>query len=160
MPFSGNSWDGSKMVPYREALGAVRARHELRACTGQPADTARVWRVPGWAGRVGFVASMTRPFCGGCNRLRLTATGSLQLCLFGSPGVSLRDAARSGASDDDLRALVRAALPHKKAAHAGKRGPRYASRRTPGPLSPPAPLSAGMSSLARSPARPMVLIGG
>ncbi|XP_022835529.1 molybdenum cofactor biosynthesis protein 1 [Spodoptera litura] len=72
MPFSGNRWDDSKLVPYRAALAAARARH---------------------------------------------------VCLFGAAEVSLRDAARAGASDAALTALVRAALRNKKARHAGTCSP-------------------------------------
>ena len=62
---------------------------------------------------------MTAPFCAGCNRLRVTADGALQTCLFGAPAFSLRDAMREGADDAELLAGVRQALAGKHAAHAG-----------------------------------------
>ncbi len=62
---------------------------------------------------------MTHAFCGDCNRLRLLADGSLKVCLFGANEVSLRDAMRGGATDDDLAAVISAAVDRKKAAHAG-----------------------------------------
>lgn len=147
MPFSGNGWDDSRMVPQREALQAVRARHA--ALQPQPPrlhDTATVWRVPGYAGSVGFISSMTQNFCSSCNRLRITADGNLKVCLFGAAEVSLRAALRgeageageAGAPADDaaLRRLVRAALQRKRPRHAG------------------------MDNLARMDNRPMILIGG
>ncbi|CAH2047597.1 unnamed protein product, partial [Iphiclides podalirius] len=122
MPFSGNRWDDSVMVPHDEALQAVRKRYprlapaKLRKC-----DTAMVWQVEGHLGSVGFISSMTRPFCSTCNRLRLTADGNLKVCLFGSSEVSLAAAIREGAVDSELRTLVRAALRNKKPQHAGYR---------------------------------------
>ncbi|XP_026744494.1 molybdenum cofactor biosynthesis protein 1 [Trichoplusia ni] len=120
MPFSGNKWDDSKLVPYREALRAVFQRHpHAEPAPPRENDTARVWRVPGYAGSVGFISSMTQHFCSTCNRLRLTADGNLKVCLFGAAEVSLRDQLRAGADDAELTALVRAALHNKKARHAG-----------------------------------------
>jgi hypothetical protein len=77
-----------------------------------------------------------RPPAADCNRLRVMADGNLKVCLFGASEVSLRDAMREGASDDDLRAIVSAAVDRKKAAHAG------------------------MFELAAAPNRAMVKIGG
>ncbi|CAH1636263.1 unnamed protein product [Spodoptera littoralis] len=120
MPFSGNRWDDSKLVPYRAALAAARARHELAPAAARPHDTATLWRAAGARGAVGFISSMTQHFCSSCNRLRLTADGNLKVCLFGAAEVSLRDAARAGASDAALTGLVRAALRNKKARHAAR----------------------------------------
>ena len=75
--------------------------------------------MPDAQGSVSFIASMTQPFCGGCNRVRLTADGALKVCLFGEAEVSLRDAMRDGASDEELVALIANALDGKHAAHAG-----------------------------------------
>ena len=65
---------------------------------------------------------MTDHFCGGCNRVRVTADGSLKTCLFGSDSVSLRDVLRGGASDADLAAAVHAALQKKHFRHGGHGG--------------------------------------
>lgn len=62
---------------------------------------------------------MSEHFCGTCNRLRITADGNLKVCLFGNREVSLRDALRSGCSEDDLLALIKAAVLRKKKHHAG-----------------------------------------
>ncbi|KOB64987.1 MoaC family, partial [Operophtera brumata] len=121
MPFMGNKWDDSQMIPYRTALRAVQTRHPgLEPALPRPNDTARVWRVPGYAGSVGFISSMTQHFCSSCNRLRLTADGNLKVCLFGAAEVSLRDALRGGAGADELLTLVRRALSNKKPSHAGE----------------------------------------
>ena len=101
-----------------------------------PNDTSKTYHVPGHRGTVGFITSMTEHFCEGCNRLRLTADGNLKVCLFGSAEVSLRDALRRGATDDDLLGIVSAAIGRKRARHAG------------------------MYNLAEMENRPMITIGG
>ena len=137
MPFDGNGWERSELLPWTETRAAIEAVHgPLRRLGDGPHATAMTFDRPGWRGRVGFVASMTAPFCAGCNRLRITADGNLKVCLFGSDEVSLRDALRGGATDADVLALVEAALAGKHAAHAG------------------------MDTLATSPNRPMIKIGG
>ena len=62
---------------------------------------------------------MTEHFCGDCNRIRLMADGNLKVCLFDQGEVSLRDAMRGGASDDELMGVVGKAVGNKKAKHAG-----------------------------------------
>ena len=120
MPFAGNGWDRAELVPYAETRARIEDAHgPLRPLSDGPHATAVTFDRPGWRGRVGFVASMTAPFCAGCNRLRVLADGALKVCLFGRAEVSLRDAMRAGASDGDLLRLVRQSLGGKHAAHAG-----------------------------------------
>lgn len=120
MPFGGNGWQDDRLVPFRELLGRVQdAFPSLEALGDGPHATARTYHVPGFDGDIGFIASMTAPFCEGCNRLRLTADGHLKVCLFGQKEVSLRDPMREGATDDELRRIVSDAVGGKKARHAG-----------------------------------------
>merc|ERR1719159_1532212 len=86
-----------------------------------PHDVARLWKVPGWRGRVGIIASMTDAFCGGCNRLRITADGQLRNCLFGEEGWNLRDELRSGASDNSLAETIASSVQNKFGKLGGKR---------------------------------------
>eukprot|EP00929_Paragymnodinium_shiwhaense_P058124 TRINITY_DN29111_c0_g1_i1.p1 TRINITY_DN29111_c0_g1~~TRINITY_DN29111_c0_g1_i1.p1 ORF type:complete len:470 (-),score=75.06 TRINITY_DN29111_c0_g1_i1:302-1711(-) len=112
MPFVGNSWSEGRFVSQEQILAALRshlaARHPLGAAALEKLppdslnDVARLWKVTGWKGRIGVIASMTDAFCGGCNRIRLTADGEIRNCLFGEEGWSLRDDLRAGASDGDL----------------------------------------------------------
>ena len=137
MPFTGNGWGEDGFVSYRDMQQRVEEVHpDLTADEVDPHGTARTFRVPGFAGRIGFIASMSDAFCSGCNRLRLMADGSLKVCLFGGAEVSLRDAMRAGASDVDLVELIDGAVNRKKAAHAG------------------------MLNLPQLENRPMILIGG
>jgi cyclic pyranopterin phosphate synthase len=64
-----------------------------------------------------FVASVTEPFCASCDRLRLTADGQLRTCLFAEEETDLRAPLRDGADDDEVEAVIRAALAGKKAGH-------------------------------------------
>lgn len=92
MPFDGNKWDRAKMFPYTEMLSYIRDKYpNLARCKDHPNDTSKAYQVPGFLGKVGFITSMTHNFCGTCNRLRITADGSLKVCLFGNKEVSLRD---------------------------------------------------------------------
>lgn len=70
-------------------------------------------------GQVGFITSMSDHFCGGCNRLRITADGNLKVCLFGNAEVSLRDALRKGITEEELLELIGKAVGRKHAKHAG-----------------------------------------
>jgi cyclic pyranopterin phosphate synthase len=72
---------------------------------------------PAGVGRVGVIASVTRPFCRECDRLRLTADGQLRTCLFAQRETDLRGPMRDGASDDELAALIRTAVAGKQAGH-------------------------------------------
>ena len=99
-----NGWDRTDVVPsaeVRERIGSVFPLERL-GVTG----TADRWRYADGAGEVGFVSSVTEPFCGTCTRARITAVGELFTCLFAASGTDLRAALRSDASDADLAGLV------------------------------------------------------
>lgn len=95
MPFDGNKWSQGKMFSYAEMLDRIRERYpSLQKMQDHKNDTSKTWHIPGFAGRLGFVTSMTHNFCGTCNRLRITSDGNLKVCLFGNEEVSLRDILR------------------------------------------------------------------
>ncbi|KAF4519797.1 hypothetical protein B566_EDAN006811 [Ephemera danica] len=121
MPFTGNAWDHKNMMSCKEILQTIQQTYpDLVQLPGNKSDTAKLYAAPGFKGRVGIISSMSDHFCGGCNRLRLMADGSLKVCLFGNSEVSLRDALRANVSEDDLRATIQAAVRRKKKQHAGK----------------------------------------
>ncbi|WP_448591835.1 GTP 3',8-cyclase MoaA [Thermoflexus hugenholtzii] len=78
---------------------------------------ARVYRIRGAVGTVGFISPVSEPFCAQCNRVRLTAEGRLRLCLLRDDEVDLREPLRSGASDEELKALIRSAIWRKPWGH-------------------------------------------
>lgn len=122
MPFAGLGWDRGALVPWTETRAAIEAVHGPLVPREDASDaTARTFHFSREApGRVGFIASLSAPFCHGCSRLRVTADGALKVCLFGSAEVSLRDAMRAGATDEDLHDLIAAAVARKKPAHDGQ----------------------------------------
>jgi cyclic pyranopterin phosphate synthase len=115
-------WERGTMVTAEEILASLRTAFDLTpdpaARGGSPAET---WLVDGGGpdGRrkVGVIASVTRPFCGDCDRTRLTADGQLRDCLFARGETDLRALLRSGASDDDLAGAWRGAMWAKEAGH-------------------------------------------
>ncbi|RXW24024.1 hypothetical protein EST38_g1803 [Candolleomyces aberdarensis] len=120
MPFTGNKWDQKKMVPSSELLSRIRAEYPAVIRDAEELnETARTWKIPGFKGSFGFISSMSDHFCSSCNRLRLTADGQIKVCLFDPNEVSLRDAMRQGASDDDITKIIQKAVSGKKEKHAG-----------------------------------------
>jgi cyclic pyranopterin phosphate synthase len=93
-----------------------------------PADPARLWRIPGAAGTIGFISPVSAPFCAACNRVRLTADGKLRLCLLRPDEVDLRDAMRAGATDDELREVLRSGIWRKPWGHGLAEGERTTIR--------------------------------
>lgn len=123
MPFSGNKWETEKMVSFRDMFAAINAEYpDIVALPNGLNDTSKGFAVPGFAGRFGFITSMTDHFCGTCNRLRLTADGNLKVCLFGNTEISLRDAMRAeeGKTEAELIELIGMAVKRKKRKHAGE----------------------------------------
>lgn len=91
---------------------------QLHRCNDASGEVAKNFFLHGHTGTVSFITSMTEHFCSDCNRLRLLADGNLKVCLFGANEVSLRDAMREGATDEQLRNIISAAVKRKKFAHA------------------------------------------
>lgn len=103
MPFDGNKWSKGKMFSYQEMLDIIRERYPtLQKVQDHKNDTSKTWHIPGFAGRIGFITSMTHNFCGTCNRLRITSDGNLKVCLFGNAEVSLRDILRKSNDGDPI----------------------------------------------------------
>jgi GTP 3',8-cyclase len=114
-----HGWDRSTMITADEILD--RLSHEVNL-TPEGADIrgsapAETWLVDGGPARVGVIGSVTRPFCGSCDRVRLTADGQVRNCLFARSEDDLRSPLRAGASDAELAALLRRALAGKKPGH-------------------------------------------
>jgi cyclic pyranopterin phosphate synthase len=93
-----------------------------------PGDPARVWRLPGARGTVGFISPISAPFCAHCNRVRLTADGKLRLCLLRNDEIDLRDLMRSGADDAALERQVRTGIWRKPWGHGLAEGDRNIGR--------------------------------
>jgi cyclic pyranopterin phosphate synthase len=99
-----NGWVRDEVVPSDEVRARIAAVHPLEPIG--PEGTAERWRYTDGGGEVGFVSSVSKPFCGTCTRARITAIGELFTCLFATAGTDLRTPLRSGATDEELARLV------------------------------------------------------
>jgi GTP 3',8-cyclase len=103
-----NHWRSELVVPSKELLERIGARWPLTSLEPQyRGEVARRYGFADGRGEVGFISSVSQPFCGDCSRARLSSDGVLYTCLFATHGTSLRDALRGGASDDQLLELIR-----------------------------------------------------
>ena len=102
-----NNWREDQVVPSKTLLQRIGSRWPLRPVdptyTG---EVARRYEYLDGEGEIGFISSVTEPFCGTCSRARLSADGVLYTCLFATTGTSIRDALRDGAGDDELADLL------------------------------------------------------
>ena len=85
----------------------------------EKSSTSRGYKIPGFKGTVGFISSMSKNFCGGCNRIRLTADGNLKVCLFDNREVNLKTMIEEGKSDNELLEQIRNSLSKKHFSHGG-----------------------------------------
>jgi cyclic pyranopterin phosphate synthase len=118
MPLDADrAWDISQVLTGEEIRAEIDAVWPLEELPREPAATARVFRFADGAGRIGFINPVSEPFCGDCDRIRLTADGRLRTCLFSLNETDLRAPLRAGASDDELERIVRDALWRKELKH-------------------------------------------
>jgi cyclic pyranopterin phosphate synthase len=124
------AWDRERLVPAGEILDQLAAELPLGPeDDDDPSAPARTWRWLDGSGRVGIVASVTRPFCGTCDRIRLTADGQVRTCLFANREFDVRGLLRGGGDDDALEALLRGAVLRKLPGHlVGQAGFRQPAR--------------------------------
>lgn len=113
-----HGWSRSQMVTAAEILDRLGANRRIDPDPEERGSApAQTWLVDGGPARVGIVASITRPFCGDCDRIRLTADGQIRNCLFARTESDLRGLLRSGADDEALSAAWQLAVRSKAAGH-------------------------------------------
>jgi GTP 3',8-cyclase len=118
-----NGWRLDDVVPGSEVLSKLQQEWPLELVVAEYfGEVAERWRYVDGAGEVGIITSVTRPFCGSCTRARLSARGELFLCLFAAGGHDLRALLRSGASDEEIAAVIARVW--------GARDDRYSEQRT------------------------------
>jgi len=102
-----NGWKMEQVVPSLELLHTIQARWSVRAVgKNYPGEVASRYEYEDGAGEVGFISSVTEPFCGACSRARLSADGNLYTCLFATDGRNLMEPLRNGADDAELAEIV------------------------------------------------------
>ncbi len=103
-----NGWQMADVVPADEIVARIDAELPLEPVEANyTGEVALRYRFKDGGGEIGIIASVTKPFCGDCTRLRLSPEGELVTCLFATSGTDLRTPLRSGANDDELEAIVR-----------------------------------------------------
>jgi len=112
-----HGWDRTTMITAEEILATLQTAHELTPLDGRGNAPAEEFLVDGGPFTVGVIASVTRPFCGDCDRVRLTADGQVRNCLFAREESDLRGALRAGASDEELADRWRVAMLGKRPGH-------------------------------------------
>ena len=113
-----HSWQREKLVPAAEILEQIHAVFPIEPAAGSdPSAPATLYRYLDGAGKVGVIASVTRPFCGHCDRIRLTADGQIRTCLFSLAEYDFRRAMRDGADDAEIVRLLQAAVWRKEPGH-------------------------------------------
>ncbi|GAA1729973.1 GTP 3',8-cyclase MoaA [Microbacterium paludicola] len=117
---AGHTWSRERMVTREEILQALSARWRLTPVAGRGGAPAETWILDDGPHKVGVIASVTAPFCGDCDRLRLTADGQLRNCLFSTTEFDLLPILRSDADDLDARldAMLRGCILRKLPGHA------------------------------------------
>ena len=104
-----NDWNRERVVPSQQLLELLHARWPLSALDpAYSGEVARRYAFDDGGGEVGFISSVTQPFCGDCSRARLSSDGKFYTCLFAAEGTDLRAPLRGGASDEELLQLMRA----------------------------------------------------
>ena len=122
-------WRREELLTGEEIRAIIDAAHPLVPVPREPHATARVYRFADGPGAIGFINPITEPFCGDCNRIRLTADGHLRTCLFSHHETDLATPLRGGATDGELEQVIRDAVWRKELKHrVGEPGFRQPAR--------------------------------
>jgi cyclic pyranopterin phosphate synthase len=118
MPLDGDrAWSPDQVLTGAEIVAIIDAVYPLEPEPRAPSSTARTFRFTDGRGRIGFINPVSEPFCGDCNRIRLTADGRLRTCLFSLHETDLRAPLRNGADDAELETIIRDAVWRKELKH-------------------------------------------
>ncbi len=118
MPLDADrTWSRDRVLENEEVRRLIHAAYPLVEEGRERHGTSRRWAFADGQGSIGFISPVSEPFCGDCNRIRVTAEGKLRTCLFSMTETDLLAPLRSGASDDDLEAIIRAAVWEKELKH-------------------------------------------
>jgi cyclic pyranopterin phosphate synthase len=118
MPLDASGdWSRKTVVSQDEIVAAINAVYPLEPVPARGSAPADRWRYRDGAGLVGVIPTVTKPFCGDCDRVRLTADGQFRTCLFATREFDLRALLRGGASDDEIAAEIERAVGTKWAGH-------------------------------------------
>jgi len=118
MPFSRNNWRDEDFISADEIKKRIEAHYQMKALSRSDKSSPAVdYHVEGYKGYIGLIAPLSGKFCDFCNRIRLTADGHLLPCLHSNIEIDIRTPMRSGASDDELKRILRKAMLAKPKGH-------------------------------------------
>ena len=118
MPLDADrTWSRDKVLPNAEVRRLIHAAYPLKDMGRERHGTSRRWEFADGNGSIGFISPVSEPFCGDCNRIRVTAEGNLRTCLFSMTETDLRGPMRAGVSDDELEKIIRDAVWEKELKH-------------------------------------------
>ena len=112
-----NEWERNKVVSQDEIVATIAADFPLELMPSRGAAPADRWRFLDGKGTVGVIPSVTHPFCGDCDRVRLTSDGQFRTCLFATDESDIRALLRNGGTDDEIAELIQVAVGAKWAGH-------------------------------------------
>ena len=115
---SARAWQKEMVVSGQEILRRLRERFDLQpVISDNPSSTSKRWKFADGGGEIGIIAPVSEPFCGHCNRIRLTADGKIRTCLFSVWDHDLHSQMRRGASDEELAEFIRGVVQKKEERH-------------------------------------------
>ncbi len=115
---SAHAWQKELVVTGREILRRLQARYQLQPAPARSAsETSTRWVFPDGRGEIGLISPVSEPFCGHCNRIRLTADGKVRTCLFSVVEHDLRSRLHGGDSDEDIAKFLQSAVWQKEERH-------------------------------------------
>ncbi|RME53813.1 MAG: GTP 3',8-cyclase MoaA [Deltaproteobacteria bacterium] len=117
MPIGADAWERSRMLSGAEIRARIEEEIPLRRKPTQRPEPAVTYLIPGAEGTIGFINSVTEPFCDSCNRIRITSDGFLRTCLFSVRETDLRAPLRNGADRATLLRIIREAVARKEPGH-------------------------------------------
>ncbi len=117
MPFDQNKWNREKVITLQQILEKIGTEFTMEPIERKPHETAKNFRVPGYKGTFAVISTMSAPFCGDCNRMRLTADGKMKNCLFSQSETDLLSMYRKG---EYIVSLIHQNIADKKQALGGQ----------------------------------------
>jgi cyclic pyranopterin phosphate synthase len=117
MPFSGNRWNSERVMTWQQILEVASGEFNIEPIQREKHETAKKYMIPGSPGTFAVISTMSAPFCGDCNRMRLTADGKMKNCLFSQTETDLLTPFRSG---EDILPLIYQSIRDKKKALGGQ----------------------------------------
>ncbi len=120
MPFDRNRWTPDYVTGYREMLEEIEKEFKLEKIEDKQNDTTKKFRIEGSAGTIGFISTVTAPFCEGCNRIRITADGKIKNCLFSRGEDDLLSLFRKG---EDITETILKSIAEKEERLGGRERP-------------------------------------